>query len=141
MGVLSLMGLPIRLFQRTWSSLLPSNDSRTVLALPVTSLIPSFPHVASLLARPCLLDTWHLRRTAHSCILYLQVAGLDEAQAHQILSTLRAAAVNHDVSAVPATIVCPAVLVFRWRSFCDSLRGLPALTLLRRVCPCVNTKD
>jgi hypothetical protein len=30
-----------------------------------------------------------------------QVAGLDEAQAHQILSTLRAAAISHDVSSFP----------------------------------------
>jgi len=43
MGFLSMMGIPLRLFHRTWSTLLPSNDSRTVLALPVSFFPPLIP--------------------------------------------------------------------------------------------------
>lgn len=60
MGVFGFLKVPFRIIQKAWSHVLPSNDTRTVLALPV--------------------------------------AGLDEAIAHQIVSTLRSAAGNDEVS-------------------------------------------
>lgn len=60
MGVFGIIKAPLRLVQRAWSHVLPTHDTRTVLALPV--------------------------------------AGLDEAIAHQIVSTLRSAAMSEAVS-------------------------------------------
>lgn len=59
MGIFAIFKAPLRLLHRAWVQILPSHDTRTVLALPV--------------------------------------AGLDEAIAHQILSTLRSAASTEEV--------------------------------------------
>lgn len=58
MGVLGALKAPLKFLVKVWNQVLPSHDSRTVLALPV--------------------------------------AGLDEAIAHQIVSTLRSAATDEE---------------------------------------------
>lgn len=93
MGLLGFWKVPFKLVYKVWGRILPSHDTRTVLALPV--------------------------------------AGLDEAIAHQIVSTLRSAATSEDVgapkaSAIVACLNCQEAAKCCNKNPCSTRQGLSA---------------